>query len=593
MAAIETPETVEQLEIYLKENTNNLISFTEAKGRVDKLIGDWDKEEKATKKRRKMRFIDIDIDKLHSDGELKNDETIIADSVIDTNIRKELPPFLNYLKQSRRIAIFEPLGLGTYPQDQVAKLEADFTKGMQYPSWEIAPYKTLDGAATHGWDAVEVEFDKSKPLHCNIDHIGHDNLIFPLDAKNIQACEIVLRKYELTKTQLLTYVKKYGFSITEALRLIKENEEKSEKNIIVYKKWCKYEGTVYVAWYGGTGSQDWLREPKPLYMGRDKKTIRQTVKPEQRMSVDPETGFPVSITVNVPTTEEVWTEEYETMYPVFILGYDETEQQSISSHKGRCFLDGPKQEASTALWSILINGSVRAGNVYASPAKESQSDSDPIKKIDTELEHGCIYNRALMFWHTEYPPDSIRIAINALQTQTQVETGDMSAAVVNREDSRKTAKEISVAEEQSAMLTTVDVILFSTWLREVYNYVWLIVQSQALRGYIPLLVTEQDMGGGKIVRVNNTEVIGLSFVLKSAGDVDVIQRAEKLQRRLALWPIISTSPLATEFFIDIITEAFPDDATRYKTVLQQAMLQQQMMAQVGITPQQQQQQQAA
>ncbi len=55
----------------------------------------------------------------------------------------------------------------------------------------------------------------------------------------------------------------------------------------------------------------------------------------------------------------------------------------------------------------------------------------------------------------------------------------------------------------------------------------------------------------------------------AAGDIDVIQRAEKLQARMALWPIVSQTSIANEFLIDIIKESLPEDAKRYELILRQ------------------------
>ena len=67
------------------------------------------------------------------------------------------------------------------------------------------------------------------------------------------------------------------------------------------------------------------------------------------------------------------------------------------------------------------------------------------------------------------------------------------------------------------------------------------------------------------------------FIIKSSGDVDVIQRQEKLLRRMQSWPIISQTPLAMTFLKDIIAEAFPEDAQRYEQVLQEDQLGKQLV----------------
>jgi len=573
-------ESMEDLQTYMMEQEEDFLNFSTSRGKVDKLISEWNKEDQATQKRRRQRFIDINIKSLQDQNKLKQDETIISVREIDSNIRRELPPFLSYLKQSRRLAVFEPLGAeGVIGLDKISQLEAQFTKGMTYPDWEIPLFKALDGSATHGWDAVEVEFDDTKPLHVNINHIGHENLIFPLDAKDIQSCEILLIKYELTKNKLLKFIQQYGFDIKECLVLIKEVENKDNKNITVYKKYCRYNGIIYVAWYGGTKTNDWLKPPTPLNLGRKVKEDKLTT------TIDPLSGMPV------PTTQTSWTTVTETMFPIFILPYDETEQQCISAHKGRCFLDGPRQEALTGLTSIYVNGAVRAGNAYASPKGDSPEDQNPIVKLDLNLEHAAIYSRALEFWAPPYPPDGLLRAVDSLNSQGKEEAGQVAYSAINREDSRKTATEVSAATQQQQLLTSVDVIMFSTFLRKVFNYCWLIIQSQALQGLVDFMQISVPMPMGKVSKVPDEATLSIPFLLKAAGDVDVIQRAEKLQRRMAFWQLIASTPLAApiapKFFMDMLTEAFPEDVESYKEEIQKFVMnqQQQMMnQQMGGTP---------
>jgi hypothetical protein len=569
-------ESMEDLQSYMMEQEKNYLNFDTARGKIDKLIQDWDKEDKATQKRRRQRFLDINIQALQEKNKLKADETIISRREIDSNIRRELPPFLSYLKQSRRLAVFETQGNNPEIQlDKITQLETEFTKGMTYPDWEMPLFKSLDGSATHGWDSIEVEFDESKPLHVNIDHIGHENLIFPLDAKDIQNCELLLRKYELTKNKLLSFIQKFGFDIKEGLNLIRDNENKKETSILVYKVFFKFNGIVYTAWYAGAKtSGTWLRAPIALNMGRKLKEDKLTV------VTDPITGAPT------PTTQATWTTVTENLYPIFILPYDETEQQCISAHKGRCFLDGPRQEALTALTSIYVNGAVRAGNVYASPAGTSPEDQNPIAKVDVNLEHAAVYNRALQFWAPPYPPDGLLRAVDSINSQGKEEAGQITYSALNREDSRKTATEISAATQQQQLLTSVDVIMFSTFLRKVFNYCWLIIQSQALQGLVDFMqISLMGPMGTKTVKIPDEATLSIPFLLKAAGDVDVIQREEKLQKRISFWQIIAATPLAApiapKFFLDMLTEAFPEDVESYKEAIQKYVMAQQQQAMMG------------
>ena len=134
---------------------------------------------------------------------------------------------------------------------------------------------------------------------------------------------------------------------------------------------------------------------------------------------------------------------------------------------------------SSGLWTAMINGTVRASNVYASPAQDD-GNGGKLAQAEVDLVHGVVFSKPLNFWSTPYPDPLIIKAAQALDTQTQQETGQVDFAVSNREDSRKTATEVQAANQQQSLLNSVQVSLFSAFLRDVHTAVWPIVQSQAL-----------------------------------------------------------------------------------------------------------------
>lgn len=545
---------------------NELTDFSLAQEKISRLITAWNEEEEKTIKRRKMRDIDVDVEKLRAMDKLRNDETLIPVRVIDTNIKREQTALVAFFMQSRRLAIFKPRNSLDYDITKISRIEEEFTQGMQYEGWNESLVKCVDGAQTHAWDAVEVEYDNSKPLKINIAHIGHENLLFDLKAKKLEACDQILIRYDLSILQLQDFENRYGFN-SEAIAYLKEEAKNKSRNnngdlVKVYKRYFKYKGVVYVCWYSPEVKDKWLKEPTKHFLGRRiKKTVTEM---QTSVTVDPITGMPV--TVETPVQKEVWEDVDESIYPVKLYIYNLNEQSTISEYKGRCHQDGPKQEAQIALWSVYINGAVRAGNVYASPAQTSPEKSGIPKRLPTSLEHGCIYDQALNFWHTDYPDASLVRAANALETQNQSESGNIAFSVVNRDDSRKTAEEITTAKQQSQLLSGVQVALESNWLRQVYGHCWLIVQSLAAQNLISFLPLDDGS--------NDLETILVVYDIFPAGDIDVVKREEKLQRRGQFWSIISQTPIAMDFLIDMIREAFPDDAKRYELLLRQNQQQQ-------------------
>lgn len=583
-----TDNTPTQASLDIAETSNDLFDYAKARTRFKRIEDDWKDEEEKTKYRRNQREIDVDIDALHSSGKLKADETFIAIRVIDSTIKKEQPAYMQYLLQSRRLAIFYPVGEITYDHSKVSQIEEQFTKNMTYSEWFIPYFKCLDGAQTHGWDFVEVELDETKPLNVGVSHVGHENLLFDKKLKgSVQAAEIVLRKFELSSLMLKQFVTKFQFNSEQAQKLTEKLKEanKEAELTVCYRVYMKIDGFVYVAWHN-KDCDDWLKAPQKLHLGR----YRQ----ETEMIMQPVYGMPpVSAMLNpapfpqgmgnptgpimMPTPVTKWVEEFEIIYPFKPFIYSLSEEPSICNAKGRCFLDGPKQEAQVSLWSSFVNGANRAANVYASPKDKSPDRTGLPKRIETKLEHGIIYDQAMEFWHTDFPDPGIIKAAQALDTQHQSETGNVAFSVLNRKDTRKTAEEISTAKEEQNLLSSVQVAMFSAFLREVYTHAWLIAQSQILTGRVTSFMKLPD---GTI----DMATVSKTYDLRPAGDIDVIERQEKLQMRLNMWPIIAQTPLSTSFLMDILKEAFPNDYEKYaqETMMAMQQMQQQIMGLQGV-----------
>ena len=406
--------------------------------------------------------------------------------VIYYQMKREQPPYIAYLKQSRRIATFTSVD---NPKENTGELEEAFTRGMTFEEWENTHFRTLDGAQTHGWDAVEIVFDVSKPLQVGIEHIGHDNLIFPTSSVDIQSNLYVIRRHPVTKSVLLSFVSKYGFDKIQVDRLIDSFPKEVGDNddpIYIYKSFCKHDDTVYVSWFHPDKCDDWLKAPIPLYLGRAKQVIRTEMQDQMVETVGPD-GTRVIVTNKVPVQVPVWEDLKERQYPIVFLFYNETEQEKIFDHKGRVFLDNPKQEAQTAIASGFVNGLIRATNVYGSIEQDNSGSTAAPRQLETRLESGCIYDKPIKFWGTDYPDSIILNALQHFNVQNSEETGQLNFAVNNRKDSRKTAAEIHSAENQSSLLSSVSLTMFSSYIRKLYGFVWLIVQSRALQGKLRFL----------------------------------------------------------------------------------------------------------
>lgn len=503
---------------------------------------------------RKRRITKLDTNKLRKDGTIQADASLIPIRTIDSAIAREQPPFISYLKGERRImamrCVNPPGGLPVNTEP----LEAELTTGLTYPGWEIPYTQALDGGELHGWDAVEVVFNENKPLHVDVEHVGFDMLAFACDARNIQHCPNVLRGYDWTIDQIKNPRCKFAPAQIQFIKDGVDGGPTKEKVVRIWKRYFRIDGNVWVGWFCmDHGCDDWLRAPEPLRLGI------------HHGAQDP--MMPGQIT---------WTEADLTQYPIFIYQYRITENHEIVSNIGRGELDWPRQEASTALVSAYITHQTRAS--YLMGAADKTPDGSSIKQLETvKFKDGMCLDQPFKFFTINPPDPGTLRALQYLDVQASQETGQMNFAVNNRVDSRKTATEIQAAQQQSSLLNSVQVTMFSVFLRDIYTLTWQIIQSQALQDKVRLLATFDPQTGDYIG--NDKTMLSLEYDVRAAGDFDVIQRAEKLDRLGNFIQMVAGTPLAQTLLEDMISLAFPEDAQRYRAVLQQAMQQQQMMQQ--------------
>lgn len=607
-----------------EEEKKALLDFSVASIYLKDLTGSWNGEVQRTNAQRMTRDVDIDVDALRESGDIEEDECFIPERIIDSNIQREMPSYINYLKNSRRLAIFNDK---LDPTFDCSLLEDEFTKKMAYKGWTKPWFKLVDGSMTHGWASFEVVYDGSKPGNCGIEYIAHEDLLFAHDSKDLQASSCVLRRYRPTPLQLKSWVVKYGFSILQVNSIIEKYKEKGnkDKTIEVFKRFCKFQGAVYVSWFSLEGScTDWLKAPAKLYVGVDdlvdepKEVDQPVLHPVTGQPIlDPQTMQPMTQKVSVPN--KVWKSTDVENYPLFLYYYRESEKPLLFDHIGRVFLDKDKQEATTAIVTAFVNGINRAQKIYASPKTDGVNDGKPAKQLaNMKWVNGTIFDKPMEFWNMPYPDPMVLKALQYFDVSNSQDIGQTDFAALNRQDSRKTATEITAASQQSQLLDSVDLTLFSEFCREVFSFCWLIIRSQALQtkinflrvkkpaqpamqpmginpqGGLPQMPPQQNMGplpmqpppqfSPEIMSIvnsqgtyaneqsnyiNDTDTLVRDFDVRAAGDVDVIQKAEMTQQMQADWPVIQQTPLAQKFLVDLIKLKYPQDGYLYATILEQ------------------------
>lgn len=560
----------------VESKTTDYLDFSTAKGHYNRLIDAWGEINTTTDRNRALRYHKAaDSKALRDQGILKADEMYNPLRIIDTNIRREQPQFINYLTQSRRSIIFAPETEETV--DGLEKLEADFTKKARYLGWEIPFIRAIDGAQTHGWDSVELIYDPNYPGNFCFHHVGHGNLIFALDCEDINFQELILRKERLTSSQLENFVATKGWNKSEVDNLIENSRKDSvagaEVNCDIYKVFFKRDGVIMTSWMSPS-CNEYFVEPRPLFLG-----VRDT----EQQPVDNGYG------------EQDYPKVEETEYPFTIFKYIESEDPYITNLVGRVNLDESVQEGASAMSSGLINGILRASNIYASPRANNlnQNPNAAPSVLPVVLRSGSIYDQPLDFWHLPYPDPSVIQAIQAVVTQNQQEQSQVNFSVLNRKDSGKTATEVQAATSKASELSSVQIILISIFIRQAYAKAWRVYQSRVLQQKIrvsqillPLFgdFTENPIMGPPTIDPNTfmqipgpqidsyVTAVPKSYIIKSSGDVDVVQRAENLNRKMQAWPVLANTTIAQEFLKDILRLAFPEDAARYIAAMEQAQM---------------------
>lgn len=578
---MESQIPVEELEVN-RDDGSRLFKFDKAKLRLTRLQSSCNTDDDV-EEARKLRYFDTDPQALRDSKDIEEDETLINVRTINTNIEREQPAFMSFLRNSRRIVTFSR----KEGKDKVntAIIEEEFTRGVTYPGWEIPHYQRLDGAQLHGWDALEVVFDESKPFHVALDHIGNGNLLFPNDSQDIQAHEIIARKYEVTVAKLKSMIDAFGFS-REQVELItqaKEGSDSEDKLLAIYKVFMRFEGVIYSAWAELKTTSDWLKDPVQHYIGWDEEVEEPVV--EETMSKETiDLGLDPSMQMPAPM-QKVWKHKALTEYPIFLLRYRLTEEKAIKSVKGRAFIDRPKQEALTALWSGFVNGANRASNPSASPKTASGNGGKP-QQLEGSYSKGSIWSEPMDFWAPPYPDESMIRAAQNLDTMQTQEAGQLNFAVQNKRGSRTTAEEIQSADRQNTLLNSVQLTLFSVDIRECYTLVWRITQSRALQSLFPFLayieeeVTNPMTQEVSIVFKNDIELIKHQYEVRAAGDVDVIQRSEQMQAYAEFWPMVQQTSIAPVFMQDFIRLAFPAQGEKYADMIQKAQGDKQLIQQL-------------
>ena len=549
----------------MDRNNTDYIDATEYKKLEDKLkvlktvLDDNTNKVEAS---RKLRYADIDIEAEREAGRLQPDELYVPQHIIDTNIRREQSPYVQYITQSTRaIILADKIDLTI----DYALLERDLSEKIRYEGYQLPMFANIDGFQSNGYGVMEIIYVIDKPGNIAIEAVQFGDFSFISDTKDLQLVEMVARTYYFTRTRLVKLcgdgTQTTQFNREQVDRVIardpdnmgpQEASDCKDKSLYkIYKVMFRVGGIVQVAWCCPDSCDDWIRIPQPLFIGRRKLLPQPT--PQmiglQQMVVPQQSQVPQSADV------------YETAFPYILFPYLISENDTISQSKGRVFLDQDLQEAVSSLMSSTVTQARRAAGLYFSKDVSDPNDELLMQK-NIFFRSGCIINSKVTQFHLDAPDPSMFSSIQMLVTANMNETSQVNFAANNRRDSRKTAKEIETSENQQQQLSTVQVVLFSIALTQLYRTMVEIIRSRVLTG---------------VIKVNPIlqQLYAREFTVKPSGDTDVLEKQKLIQQMTNAWPVVQNTPAAQIFLSDLLELMFPDRAAKYIDAFTKANQQQQ------------------
>lgn len=500
---------------------------------------------------RKLRYADIDVEAEKKAGLLQPDELYVSLHLIDTNIRREQSAYVQYITQSPRAVILRDRD---DPAFDLSPLETDITEKLRYDGWQTADFATIDGFQSVGYAVQEIVQDLHNPGELGVEHVPYGDFAFTSDTRDFQAVEMTARTYYFTRTRLLALCgdgtkPEDDFNSVEVDKVItKEPESTSSdssdpadgKDLSLYKLYkvmFRVNGIVNVAWCCPDVCDDWVRAPRPLFIGRKK--LSAPVQP----SMVQMGGIPAQ------PQQPTWENDYETHFPYILFPYLISENDTIAQLRGRIFLDQDMQEAVSSLMSSTITQARRAAGLYFSKDVADPND-DLMMQKQVFFRAGCLINSKVTQFQLTPPDPSSYSAIQMLVSANQNETSQVNFAANNRKDSRKTAKEIETSERQEQQLSTVQVVLYAIALTQKYRVMVDVIKSRVAAG----LITVTPALAALYAR---------NYAVKPSGDIDVIEKQKLISSMMAAWPVVQNTPAAQLFLTDLMELMFPARAAKY------------------------------
>lgn len=502
------------------------------------VAGDHEAEVTAVARRRWVRKNRISLKEARDKGQILSDEMVIPDRTVDSNIRIEKSPYAKYIEGSTTVLSFED---PSYPQQNLQPLAVWHAGISRVGSWKLPHFFAHDALLLHGAAYMEVVYDQNAPSHSVREYIRREDLIFPKGTRNFQACGRVYRRYETTKANLNALSKQFQFD-TVQLEKIKTAVKSSTEAIQIYKAFMRNDdGVLYIAWMADEkfACSDYLKKPTLAQLGL----------------------FVESNGMAVPAPL--------TQIPIFVLPYHVEEDEEILDIQGRAALDIHVQDCLQSLWSGTTNGVTRASRFYPTRKLPLPGQEVPRSSESPVLQHGVIFEGDIDTFQPAWPNSIAVLAAQSLSSKKAQEIGATDYAAGNRQDTRKTATELTMAKEQADDLSGPGISLYSMCMLEMELLGWRIVKSGILVEHLNNVPPEKRKFKYP-ASVPIEVILSPSLNVSMAADMQVVRRAQRQSRFLEHWPIVANTPFAIPYLETFLQETFPEEFVLWKQAVGQA-----------------------
>lgn len=494
---------------------------------------DHEAEVTAVARRRWVRKNRISLKEARDKGQVLPDEMIIPDRTIDSNIRIEKSPYAKYIEGSTTVLSFED---PSYPDQNLMPLAAWHAGIARHGNWKLPHFLAHDALLLHGAAYMEVVYDESVPSHSRREYIRREDLIFPKGTRDFQSCGRVYVRHETTKANLNTLTNKFKFDKTQVEK-IKAAVKDSTQSIEIFKAFMRNEedGVLYVAWFADEkfACSDYLKKPELAQLGL----------------------FTVVNNELVP--------EPLTKIPIFIFPYHVEEDEEILDIQGRAALDIHVQDCLQSMWSGTTNGVTRASRFFPTRKPPLPGQEVPRSSEAPILQHGTIFDGDIDIFQPSWPNSIAVMAAQSLSARKSQEIGATDYAAGNRQDTRKTATELKMAQQQADDLSGPNVSLYSLCMLDMELLGWRIVRSG-------ILVEDFNKVPFENRRFKYPQTIPAQVILSPtlnvamAADMQVVRRAQRQSRFLEHWPIVAETPYAIPYLETFLQETFPEEFPLWK-----------------------------